>query len=116
MYILKLFPIRKKQKKKERQKKRDRKTVTLKISSKNCIKIKQQIFTVFVYCCSGKIFQQLFSSIFLPLYHLLALPIFHSIIFTILPVNLKPGKSSTLPLPPHPLCANMLPGVTSGCR
>ena len=89
-----------KETKRERKtgKKRDRKTATLKISSKNCIKIIQQILTVFVYCCSGKIFKKLFSSIFLPLYRLPALPILpvNSIIFTILPIYLKPGKSSTL--------------------
>jgi hypothetical protein len=78
---------------------------------RNFINVTQHIHIVFVYHALSKIIDyskiykevtvyKIYSSIFFPLYHLLALPILpvNYINFTILPVNLKPGKSSTLPL------------------
>jgi hypothetical protein len=84
-----------------------RKTERIKSSNlRNFINVTQHIPTVFVFIVYHTLsiiytkvtVYKIYSSVFFPFYHLLALPNLpvNYNLFTILPVNLKPGKSSTL--------------------
>jgi hypothetical protein len=63
--------------------------------NRNFKNVTKRIPTVFVYYSLSIIYKKVTLKKYFPLYRLPGLPV-NSIFFTDLPVNLKPGKSSTL--------------------